>query len=126
MMTSDTRLPQSIGEEAETRRFAAFDRAVKQKRLYTQQGITRQMLCDLMGVDRTTFSRIIREQSGCLNMNDYLNQKRLRYAEQLLRQHPNYTIQAIMQDSGFATKSTFTTLFKKAYGMTPSEYRNNK
>ncbi|MBQ9676653.1 MAG: AraC family transcriptional regulator [Prevotella sp.] len=111
-------------DEAEATRFAAFDRAVKQGRLYTQQGITREKLCELMGVDRTTFSRIIRKYSGCQNMNDYLNQKRLRYAEQLLRQYPNYTINAIMQDSGFATKSTFTQLFKKVYGMTPSEFRN--
>lgn len=110
-------------DDTETARFAAFDRTVEQGRLYTKSDLTREMLCDLMGVDRTTFSRIIREQSGCQNMNDYLNRKRLRYAEELLRQHPNYTIQAIMQDSGFASKSTFTTLFKKAYGVTPSQYR---
>ena len=110
-------------DDTETARFAAFDRTVEQGRLYTQSDLTREMLCDLMGVDRTTFSRIIREQSGCQNMNDYLNQKRLRYAEQLLRQHPNYTIHAIMQDSGFQSKSTFTTLFKKTYGVTPSQYR---
>ncbi|MBQ9676654.1 MAG: helix-turn-helix transcriptional regulator [Prevotella sp.] len=110
-------------DDTEAARFAAFDRTVEQGRLYTQSDLTREMLCDLMGVDRTTFSRIIREQSGCQNMNDYLNQKRLRYAEQLLRQHPNYTIHAIMQDSGFQSKSTFTTLFKKTYGVTPSQYR---
>lgn len=110
-------------KDAESTRFAAFDHTVEQGRLYTQSDLSREMLADLMGVDRTTFSRIIREQSGCQNMNDYLNQKRLRYAEQLLRQHPNYTIHAIMQDSGFQSKSTFTTLFKKTYGVTPSQYR---
>ena len=72
----------------------------------------------------TTFSRIIQEHSGCKNLKDYLNQKRLRHAAQLLREQPNYTIQAIMQDSGFQSKSVFTTLFKQTCGMTPSEYRN--
>lgn len=110
--------------DAEKARFVAFDAIVEQGLLYTQSDLSREVLAGLMGVDRTTFSRIIREQSGCQNMNDYLNQKRLRHAEQLMREQPRYTIQAIMQDSGFAAKSTFTTLFKKAYGMTPSEYRN--
>lgn len=111
-------------EDIEAARFAAFDRAVEQGRLYTQSDIGREMLADLMGVDRTSFSRIIQEQSGCKNLKDYLNQKRLRYAAQLLHEQPNYTIQAIMQDSGFQSKSVFTTLFKQTYGTTPSEYRN--
>lgn len=119
---TDTTVP--TDEQAEKKRFANFDRTVEQGRLYTQSDLTREMLADLMGVDRTTFSRIIQEQSDCKNLKDYLNQKRLRHAAQLLREQPNYTIQAIMQDSGFQSKSIFTTLFKQTYGMTPSEYRN--
>ncbi|MBQ8656736.1 MAG: AraC family transcriptional regulator [Prevotella sp.] len=109
--------------EDETARFAAFDRAVEQGRLYTQPDLSREMLAELMGVDRTTFSRIVREQSGSQNMNEYLNRKRLRLAEQLLRQHPNYTVQAVMHDSGFSSKSNFIRLFREAYGITPSEFR---
>ena len=114
-----------IADHADATRFAAFDRAVEQGRLYTQPDLSREMLADLMGVDRTTFSCIIREQSGCQNMSDYLNQKRLRLAEQLLREHPNYTVQAIMQDSGFSSKSNFIRLFRETYGTTPSEFRKN-
>lgn len=119
---TDTTVP--TDEQAEKKRFANFDRTVEQGRLYTQSDLTREMLADLMGVDRTTFSRIIQEHSGCKNLKDYLNQKRLRHAAQLLREQPNYTIQAIMQDSGFQSKSVFATLFKQTYGTTPSEYRN--
>jgi len=111
-------------EQLEKKRFITFDHTVEQGRLYTQSDLSREMLSDLMGVDRTTFSRIIQEQSGCKNLKDYLNRKRLRYAAQLLREQPNYTIQAVMQDSGFQSKSVFTTLFKQTYGTTPSEYRN--
>lgn len=109
---------------ADANRFATFDAAVERGQLYTQPDLSREMLADLMGVDRTTFSRIIREQSGCQNMNDYLNQKRLRLAAWLLREQPNYTIQAIMEDSGFQSKSNFIRLFRDAYGMTPSAYRS--
>ena len=110
-------------KDAESTRFAAFDHTVEQGRLYTQSDLSREMLADLMGVDRTTFSRIIREQSGCKNMNDYLNQKRIRHAARLLREQPNYTIQAVMEDSGFQSKSNFIRLFRDTYGMTPSEYQ---
>lgn len=108
---------------ADASRFATFDRTVEQGQLYTQSDLSREMLSDLMGVDRTTFSRIIREQSGCKNMNDYLNQKRIRHAARLLREQPNYTIQAVMEDSGFQSKSNFIRLFRDTYGMTPSEYQ---
>jgi len=82
------------------------------------------MLADLMGVDRTTFSRIIQEQSGCKNLKDYLNQKRMRLAEQLLRQHPDYTIEAIANDCGL-TLTTFKRLCKDMHGMSPSDYRKS-
>ena len=105
-------------------RFATFDHTVEQGRLYTQSDLSREMLADLMGVDRTTFSRIIQEQSGCKNLKDYLNQKRMRLAEQLLRQHPDYTIEAIAGDCGL-TLTTFKRLCKDMHGMSPSDYRKS-
>lgn len=111
-------------KDAESTRFAAFDHTVEQGRLYTQSDLGREMLADLMGVDRTTFSRIIQEQSGCKNLKDYLNQKRMRHAEQLLRQHPDYTIEAIASDCGL-TLTTFKRLCKDMHGMSPSDYRKS-
>ena len=111
-------------KDAESTRFAAFDHTVEQGRLYTQSDLSREMLSDLMGVDRTTFSRIIQEQSGCKNLKDYLNQKRMRLAEQLLRQHPDYTIEAIAGDCGL-TLTTFKRLCKDMHGMSPSDYRKS-
>jgi len=127
-----TDVPSSSGNQTsppseglgEASRFATFDRTVEQGRLYTQSDLSREMLADLMGVDRTTFSRIIQEQSGCKNLKDYLNQKRMRLAEQLLRQHPDYTIEAIAGDCGL-TLTTFKRLCKDMHGMSPSDYRKS-
>lgn len=105
-------------------RFATFDRTIEQGRLYTQPDLTREMLADLMGVDRTTFSRIIQEQSGCKNLRDYLNQKRMCLAEEMLRQHPDYTIEAIAHDCGL-TLTTFKRLCKDMHNMSPSDYRKS-
>jgi bacterial regulatory helix-turn-helix proteins, araC family len=42
-----------------------------------------------------------------------------------LKQHPNYTIQAIAEVSGFSNTRHFQRLFKAAYDMTPSEYKRH-
>ena len=118
------RRPEGESQFATAVRFAAFDHTVEQGRLYTQSDLSREMLADLMGVDRTTFSRIIQEQSGCKNLKDYLNQKRMRLAEQQLRQHPDYTIEAIANDCGL-TLTTFKRLCKDMHGMSPSDYRKS-
>ena len=107
----------------ERQRFLRFDEQVDRRQLYAQPGISRDDLCRVMGTDRTTFSRIITEQSGCTNLSAYLNQKRIRHADMLMREQPHYSIEAIMADCGYKSKATFNRVFKDFYGTTPSEYR---
>ena len=109
--------------DAVHQRFLRFDEQVETRKLYTQPGISRDELCRVMGVDRTTFSRIIAEHSGCQNLAAYLNSKRMAEAVRLMHLHPNYTLQAIMEESGYSNKMTFTRVFKETYGTTPSEFR---
>lgn len=114
-----------ISSDEEHRRFLRFDKEVENRFLYAQPGISRDDLCRVMGTDRTTFSRIITEHSGYQNLSAYLNEKRMRLADQLMREHPNYSIEAIMQDCGYQSKTTFNRIFKDFYGTTPSEYRKS-
>jgi len=107
---------------SEPSRFSSFDRAVSQGRLYAKPDVTRDVLVELMGVDSNTFSRIIREQSGCQNLNDYLNRKRIDYACELMQKHPNWTVETIAQDCGFLSIRTFNRVFKSLREMTPSQY----
>lgn len=107
-------------------RFSAFDTAVTQGRLYAKPEVTRDVLVELMGTDSTTFSRIIREQSGCQNLNDYLNRKRIALACQLMQQHPNWTVETFAQDCGFQTVRTFNRVFKTATGKTPTQYLSTR
>ena len=116
-------LPPSSDEERQ--RFLRFDEQVEQRLLYAHPGISRDDLCRVMGADRTTFSRIIAEHSGCQNLADYLNQKRMRHADRLMRELPHYSIEAIMQDCGYQSKTTFNRVFKDYYGTTPSDYRKS-
>ena len=53
---------------------------------------------------------------------DYVNQYRLSYAEQLLRQ-TKMSIEEIADRSGFNSRSTFRRAFLKRFGCAPSHYR---
>lgn len=57
---------------------------------------------------------------------DYLNEMRVDQAKTLLTDsdYENYTITSIGLESGFNSKSTFYTVFKKHTGLTPVNYRN--
>ena len=58
------------------------------------------------------------------NLSGYINNLRLNHAIQLLNEHPNYTMKAIAEDSGFNSMPTFNNLFKKKTGMTPFEFKS--
>ena len=46
-------------------------------------------------------------------------------AAKLLKEKPNYSIEAIAQECGVPVRQTFYRLFSKKYGMTPADYRDN-
>jgi AraC-like DNA-binding protein len=69
-------------------------------------------------------SQIVNQRLGA-NFNDWVNGYRVEEAQARLRsaRFAHLSIVAIAEESGFASKSTFNAAFRKATGMTPSEYR---
>lgn len=104
-------------------RFSVFDATVDKGRLFSKPEVTRDVLVELMGTDSTTFSRIIKEQSGCQNLNEYLNRKRIDMACRLLLEHTDWSIDAIAQECGFRSVRTFNHVFKTLRGLPPSAYQ---
>lgn len=80
------------------------------------------MLCQLAGVEKNRLGRIITTFSGVANSTAYISAKRMRYAAQLLREHPDWTILHIATTCGIPNTSTFNRLFRQEYGVTPSKY----
>ena len=58
-----------------------------------------------------------------MSYHEYLTQKRIAHAEQLLIE-PNLSITEVAMRSGFNSLSTFNRIFKAAKNCTPSEYKN--
>jgi AraC-like DNA-binding protein len=68
-------------------------------------------------------SQVINEQLG-KNFFDFVNDYRVKEVKSLLRnpKYKQFTLLAIAYDSGFNSKSSFNSVFKKITGLTPSNY----
>lgn len=62
------------------------------------------------------------KRTFAINFVEYLNKVRLHQAKQLLK-NTELSISEIGEKTGYLNASTFTTTFKKHYGISPSEYR---
>ncbi|GGD82514.1 AraC family transcriptional regulator [Paenibacillus nasutitermitis] len=69
------------------------------------------------------FSNYFKKTFG-INYVEYLNKVRLSHARELLRD-TNASIAEVGEKTGYQNASTFTTTFKKYYGISPSEYRKH-
>jgi len=70
---------------------------------------------------RPYLSRVVPEAIG-MPLRDFLRERQLVYAQQLLRTTTLSTVQVGVA-SAFGTHPTFYRCFKAAFGMTPGEYR---
>jgi AraC-like DNA-binding protein len=100
-----------------------------QKEMETSK-IYRNPACTLEAVSRHThipqhhLSYVVNRQSN-KNFSDFINEYRCKHACTLLedKYFQKMTLEAIGKQSGFGSRSNFCEAFKKFYGKTPSEYR---
>lgn len=109
-------------DDPDRQRFAEADRRIIQEELFRQPDFGRDELMRLMGVDKNTLATIIHRFTGG-NIPAYVNFKRMEYAVELMKQHPEYTLSAISEACGMKSPATFIRNFRNTYGMTPSEFR---
>ena len=59
-----------------------------------------------------------------ISLSDYIRQERISLACSML-ENESITIAEIVTRCGFSNRSSFFTIFKRAMGMTPAEYRRS-
>ena len=102
--------------------FFSFDWQVKERKLYLNYQLGRDDYAQLMGVDRNRFAAILKKFTSN-NLSTYLNDLRLEYSVTLFREHPDWPINRVAEESALPRISTFYRLFKDKYGISPNNFR---
>ena len=105
--------------------FNDIDAAIRSEQLYKNVNLQRQDICDRFDISRHTLNDLLAENAGGLSFPQYVNNIRLEVALRLLREDPAKTISAIATEVGFSS-ANLREQFKRKYGMTPAEYRQNQ
>ena len=84
--------------------------------------LTREQLGRMLFMNPDYIARLFREKQG-ISLNDYIRNRRISYAKTLLRE-TSLPLTEVCTRVGYAYNTYFFNVFKKATGLSPSEYRN--
>ncbi|GAA3520072.1 hypothetical protein GCM10022393_37890 [Aquimarina addita] len=93
-----------------------------EKELFLNPNVTLEETSKELNVPKYIFSQYLNEKLE-KSFSTFMNELRVEKAKDFLQTNINYTIENIGYESGFNSKSTFFTAFKKLTGQTPSEYQ---
>lgn len=85
------------------------------------EDLSADTLASLAGFSKFHFARLFKQFTGMTYYN-YLNKRRIMYAERLLID-PNLSVTEVAMRSGFISLATFNRLFKAYKKCTPTEYK---
>jgi AraC-like DNA-binding protein len=104
--------------------FNDIDAAIRSERLYANASLQRQDICDRFGIRRHTLNNLLSDHARANSFTQYINAIRMEEAVKLLREQPDLTLTAIAATVGFSP-ANLRDQFKRQYGMTPGEFRQN-
>lgn len=114
-------------EKVEDAKGQAIQEYMTESKAYLNGALTATDLAQSMGMTRHELSTALNDHIG-KNFYDFINAYRVQEFKQRLEQPENahLTLLAIAYDSGFNSKTSFNTIFKKIEGVTPSQYHKSQ
>ena len=103
-----------------------FERMVCEIRngeLFRDPNFSRAEMLKMVPVPQNKFADLFIRFSG-MSFNNYLQNLRLDYASELLIYHPDWSIDAVIKESGMS-RSTFYSSWTAKFGVKPEEFRKN-
>lgn len=91
-----------------------------QKGGHLQSGLKLPNAADEIGVPRYLLSAWLHQKG--LRYNDWLTELRIDEAKHIMKEHPEWSNEAIAQQCGFSDRSYFQKKFKDITGVTPAQY----
>ena len=94
---------------------------LEKQKLYLNSDLKLQDIAAELGIHPNAVSAAINSE-GC-SFNQFVNDYRVDYAKQLLREKPDQKISTVYYEAGFGHETTFFRAFKIRTGMTPTEWK---
>lgn len=86
--------------------------------------IGRKELADRLGTNVTYIAEAVKQGSDGMKVSEFINLYRLRFAGNLLSERLDLSINAVGEEAGFTSRTTYYRSFSAYFGMSPNEYRN--
>ena len=106
--------------------FAYMRQVIAKEQLFLDPQFDRQAAIDRFGLSKERIGAAFRKGSEFSSIAAFIRDCRLRHAYFMLTEHPEMSINEIATASGYTHASTFATDFKRAFGLTPREHREQK
>ena len=104
--------------------FELIDGVIRKEKLYANVNLQRQDIVDRFDISRHYLNDLLSAYANGLSFPAYINEMRMQDALRMLEDEPEVSIGLIADAVGF-TPANFREQFKKKFGMTPAEYRQN-
>lgn len=105
--------------------FAEMQKKIISEGLFKSANLNRDSIAEATGLSRAKVSQLI-GQFTSLSPNDYINKLRVEYSVKMIKEHPEWTIDAIAESSGYVRRATYYSHFNKFFGISPAQYRKEK
>lgn len=102
--------------------FIDMERRIMDKRLYMQPSVSLKDVGALCGLSQARIQQLIYKFTDS-SFKDYMTRLKVEQSINLMKEHPEWTIEAIAKSAGFNSRNTFYQNFNRLYGMTPAQYR---
>lgn len=102
------------------------DQKMDETSLFTDSNMTLKTMAQTLGLTQKRLGGLFKNHPKYNCLGDYLNEKRFLYACRLLREEPNWTIEAVGAEAGFGGRRTFQMEVKRRLGITPLQYRQSQ
>ncbi len=113
------------GKSADKEKFMDMESRIIQQLLFLEQGCNRDMIADRCSMPKAAVSQLIQQYARC-SVGEYVNRLKVEHSVELIRQHPDWTIEAIGYASGFNSRSTYYQHFNRIFGITPAQYASQQ
>lgn len=114
----------AISDEARTRIIGRINEIMSDERAFCQEGFSLGNLSEYCGFSQKYVSQVLNETFG-KSFAQLLNEKRVAVACRRFMDFEKYghmTMEAVVRELGFKSRSTFSKTFKAQTGLTPTEF----